>query len=495
MVNINVSLNSPAGASPSTGSLLGKILIALFLTPFAAVGLFTGYLAFRKISNGTWEDVAMLLVFAIVFGGVGFGGMAAVYLLSKKSRKADARKAAYPGQPWMWRDDWATGIIRSTAKTQIMFFVVFTVLWNLISMPLVYFLPTEVFEKGNTAALLGFLFPLVGIGLAIATVRMILARRKYGETIFRMSATPGVVGGTVAGTIDVGRELAGALKVRLCNVRRVTTGSGKNSSTNETLLWEDERTIAQGGPMAERAGESFAVRFEVPYECAETDQRDTRDETIWRLEASSEEEGIDFSATFDVPVFKTASSSPALTEAKVERETAGVVRDGPPEAPPGFEVRPGAEGGTEFVLRAVPSLKGSLGLGVFMLFWTGIVVVLVMVEAPVIFPIVFGLFDILFLGALATMNFLIDTVVVSSEAVSVRHKILAYEGGVRIPRSTITRVKLTNPTQSTAKSSWTVMVEQTGGPGARLWKTFDERRHAEYVVEALRRELGLTSKE
>jgi hypothetical protein len=244
--------------------------------------------------------------------------------------------------------------------------------------------------------------------------------------------------------------------------------------------------------MPDRAGERFPVRFEVPFECAHTDQRNSRDETIWRLEVSSEEEGIDFSATFDVPVFKTARSSAALTGATVERDTAGVVRDGPPEPPPGFEIRPGAEGGTEVILRAVPNLRGSLGLVVFMLIWTGITVLITLADAPVIFPLIFGLFDVVFLAALLTMNFLTDTVTITADGVSIRHAILGYVQGVCLPRSSIARVKMTPATRSTTKLTWNIEFEQNGGKGARLWKSLDQRRHADYVVGALRREIGIT---
>jgi hypothetical protein len=474
-----------------SGSLLSKVLITLFLVPFAAVGLFTGYIAVKRLLDGNWEEGGFMLVFALVFGGVGLGGMVAAIVASRKKKRQDARMTTYAGQPWMWREDWATGNIKSTAKTQIVFFLIFTVLWNLISTPLVFFLPEEIFEKGNTAALLGFLFPLVGIGLAVATGRMILARRKFGETRFLMSTIPGVVGGEVAGTVEVGRDLTGTVHIRLSCIHSVTTGSGKSSSTHETVLWTDERSVVQGEPLPDRVGERFPVRFQIPFESKPTDDANSRNQIVWRLETRSEEQGIDFSATFEVPVFKTPRSSPALTEEKVARESSGVPGVAPPEPPPRLEVRTGAEGGTEYVLSAKPNLKGSLGLGIFTLIWTGVVVLIFLAEAPLLFVVVFGAFDLLFIAGLVSMNFLTDSILVDAESVSVRHRVFGFLNGTRLPRRSITRVKAVNISQSGATSYWTVAFEQTGGKGARLWQMLNERRHAEWLAHEMRKTIGL----
>jgi hypothetical protein len=486
--------NTPDGSNTKnvfSGSLIGKVLIILFLVPFATVGLFTGYIAVKRLLDGNWEEGGFMLVFALVFGGVGLGGMVVAIMTSRKKKRVDARKTAHAGQPWMWRDDWATGNIRSTAKTQIVFFLIFTILWNLISTPLAFFLPEEIFEKGNTAALLGFLFPLVGIGLAVGTGRMILARRKFGETRFLMSTIPGVIGGEVAGSVEVGRELTGTLLIRLSSIHSVTTGSGKNSSTNETVLWQDERSVVQGEPLPDHPGERFPVRFQIPFESSPTDDANSRNQILWRLETRSEEPGIDFSATFEVPVFKTERSSPSLTEEKVARESSGVPGVAPPEPPPRLEIRTGAEGGTEYVLPAKPNLRGSLGLGIFTLIWTGVVVLIALADAPLLFVVVFGAFDLLFIGGLVSMNFLSDTILVEAESVSVRHRVFGFLNGTRLPRRSISRVKAVNISQSGTTSYWTVAFEQTGGKGARLWQMLNERRHAEWLAHELRKAIGL----
>ena len=51
--------------------------LVLFLTPFALGGTLAAAQGVREAAAGEWRQAAFLGVFALVFGGVGFGGMAA----------------------------------------------------------------------------------------------------------------------------------------------------------------------------------------------------------------------------------------------------------------------------------------------------------------------------------------------------------------------------------------------------------------------------------
>ena len=94
------------------------------------------------------------------------------------------------------------------------------------------------------------------------------------------------------------------------SVRRVTTRSGKNSSTSESVLWQDEQLIARDFLQNDPARSAIPVLFQIPYDCRPTDETNASDQTIWRLEVSAKTPWLDYSTTFDVPVFKTPESDP-----------------------------------------------------------------------------------------------------------------------------------------------------------------------------------------
>ena len=470
---------------------IGTAIIILFLLPFCAVGVFTGYLAIEALLEADWERGGFMLIFALLFGGVGFGLLTMVLLGSGASKRQDERRRSYASQPWMWRDDWASGRIRSSARTAIAFFWFFAVAWNLVCIPLVYFLPGEILEKENYAALLGFLFPIVGIGLLTHAIRLTLARGKFGESILLMRSVPGVIGGEVAGSVLLGRRLEGTepVSARLTSVRRTRTGSGKNRETREEILWQDERYVPQREPSPEGSGEAIPIRFQVPYECRPTDETETDNTIIWRLEVSSSEPGIDYSATFEVPVFTTAQSSPALNEQKVAQLALGVA--GAPERPTNLEIRPAATGGTEYVLVPRASVGSSIGLVVFTLVWTGVVALLVISGAPLFFPLVFGAFDLLLIGIIIAMHFLVVIVVVEPDAITVRHRLFGLTRGTRMPLDSIIGIRVVAGGQSGSRAYWTISFEQKGGMSVRLWQIMEHRRNAEWLAAELRRIIHL----
>ena len=147
--------------------------------------------------------------------------------------------------------------------------------------------------------------------------------------------------------------------------------------------------------------------FAIPYECRPTDETVAANQTRWRLVVQARLPGTDYRATFDVPVFKTAESDPnfqldpATTAAYAappdpDRELgqAGVLKT----AVPGGE-------GYEFTFPMCRRLDLPLGCGLFTAFWTGIVVVLFFVKAPLLFPIAFGLANVLMLLIVADLCF------------------------------------------------------------------------------------------
>ena len=259
-----------------------------------------------------WEMMVVQLIFVLMFGSVGFGllfgGLAAV----KKSRAEAALAAAHPEARWMWKADWAAGQIVSSQKNAMRATLLFAVFWIVVTAPLLLVLPGEILTKHNRVALLGLTFPAIGLLLAGWAVYAVLRWRKFGQSIFQMASVPGVVGGQLAGVIRTSAKIRpeDGFHLLLRCVRRVTTGAGKSRHTTETVAWEDER-IAMHELLDDLAEQSaIPVAFDIPYDCQPSDERNADDQIVWRLTAAAEVPGIDYTATFEVPIFKTADSDP-----------------------------------------------------------------------------------------------------------------------------------------------------------------------------------------
>jgi len=214
--------------------------------------------------------------------------------------------------PWQTRKGWETANIRSGAKKSTLMAWGFAVVWSAFSSPLLFVVPRE-FEQGNVAALLGLLFPLVGVFLFYKAVATTREYQRFGKVLVEMDPFPGAIGGHVGGRIRVSRlahslavEPSSHFSVRLECVYSYMSGSGDKRSRTENIKWAE-----QGQPRLESAGQgvTLSFRFDVPDSVPEADVDQTGDYHYWRLTAKAEIEGIDLNRQYNLPVFKTGRQS------------------------------------------------------------------------------------------------------------------------------------------------------------------------------------------
>ena len=218
-------------------------------------------------------------------------------------------------EPWRRRSDWCARRIRDGARSQALLLVVVTLFWNGITGAIGYGIVTSSGLAGPQ--LLFLLFPLIGLGLLWAAVVGVLRWQRYGTTTFELATLPAPPGRALAGRVHLTTLIdpPGGFGIALRSVRITVTGSGKNRSTQETILWEATRILP--GALQEAGGISIPVAFPIPADAQETDERDSSNRVIWRLVVTAEVPGVDYSATFEVPVFRTAESATPLTADEV----------------------------------------------------------------------------------------------------------------------------------------------------------------------------------
>jgi hypothetical protein len=362
-----------------------------------------------------------------------------------------------------------------------------------VSLPLLFVLPEEVFEKGNRAALLGFIFPLVGIGLLVWAGRAFIRWKKYGDSVFEMANVPGVVGGKLEGRIltSVAIEAVSGFDLTLNCVHRVTKGSGDSRSTSESILWQQQQHLDRELLDYDPTRASIPVLFAIPYDTQPTEERTDDDEILWRLEVGAETAGVDYAAKFDVPVFKTADS-----QADFELE------GGPEEsyqssqdpvallASEGIRKEFQPTGGYTLIFPAARHKGAAFGLTAFFVLWTAITVGLLFSDAPLLFPIVFGLFDLLMLWAVLDIWF-------ERRRLEVRDDRLLLSGGIfgqgktrEIPRGQITAIRPIRGMQAGNKLYYRIEVTTLDGKKHLAASKLGGLTLARQVVEEMQGEPG-----
>ncbi len=257
-----------------------------------------------------WELVGFYCVGFIAFGGAGFG-LFFFALYSKRRRKV--RKALlekHADEPWLSRPEWHGESIPSSDRGPLIISIFFAGMWNAISAPLWFFIPEEV-SKGNWVVLIALLFPLIGMALLIWAGKNVLRWIKYGQSRFKMSAPTGVIGGMIGGAVMTRKNLIpeSGFHLTLKCVRRVRRRSGSKTSVSESTVWKDERVMGRELLEEDRTRSAIPVLFAIPHDSLQTDDSDSINQIVWRLEVTAEVPGVDYHSQFEVPVYRTAESS------------------------------------------------------------------------------------------------------------------------------------------------------------------------------------------
>lgn len=221
-------------------------------------------------------------IFVLVFGGVG-GGLILYGLYSGKESSQDPNHqndVVYSGQQYT---HW------------VLSFMAF--LFITISLPAVIAIPSEM-ASGNVAILAALVFPLAGLGMAYAARRSLQNWRYYGRTPLLMNPYPAKNSGQIGGEITVAhRGLKANWSVTLQCIRKVK-GSGKNSSSRESVLWQ--RTTQ---PEVREVGNKTLLRFVFDSdEGLPASYKKGRTSIFWRLTLDGPQSPIKLVRHFVLPV-------------------------------------------------------------------------------------------------------------------------------------------------------------------------------------------------
>ena len=250
-----------------------------------------------------WGLMGFFSVFLLTFGGAGAG---IIYLGWRGQKVLDGPQTA--DKPWLTNPAWQeNGEIRSSARGGMISTWAFAVLWNLVSLPLVFVLPQAAREEGAIIHIF-WMFPLIGAGMLLWAITRTREWRRFGKTILTMDPFPGSVDGDVGGVIAVNMAWDPAVdyQVSLTCLHSTLERRGKNRSRRETPVWQDS---GQGSPTVGGEGIRIRFRFAVPPGIPVTEKKLGNDYHLWRLNLFAELPGPDLDRSYEIPVFATGARS------------------------------------------------------------------------------------------------------------------------------------------------------------------------------------------
>jgi hypothetical protein len=196
------------------------------------------------------------------------------------------------------RTDWTTTQIRGSEKKTVFgswFGIVFT-----IAVFLLFFRFTHqglFLSKGIPNPLL-LVFGAITIFSLVKAIWETVRLNRFGDPVLELNTAPIPLGGTVEGRINIssGADKAPEFTITLACIHRVTSNSGKNSSTSETVLWSAEKKtpVLLGGILP--------ISMAVPEGQPQTNGANPFDCILWRLTVKAPFRGQAFLEKYEVPV-------------------------------------------------------------------------------------------------------------------------------------------------------------------------------------------------
>lgn len=490
---------------PSKGA---AIFLTLFGLPFLGGGLFFLYAQILSRGNFRTSDLVTGVMIALVFVFVGAGLIYAAISGYGRLKKQAALEEANPLSPWVWRQDWASRRAESQHKKSAIAKWVFAILCNMFTLPFFFRLVPQLLRSGDPRVILLLLFNLLGAILIVIAARASMRHSRFGDTYFEFNSLPFSPGERVGGRIHLKLDarLEHGIDLRLSCVRKVVIGSGEDRSTSRIVLWQADQNVPAGAIGPGSLGRAIPVDFSIPSESLQTDHDNRSDQVVWELHAQADVPGVNFTDDFELPVFKTASSTGRANDAESPASSrvdasefasapSGSEETGAVAQPARTKVIVGMhDGGTEFYFPALRNPGRAALLFVSMLIWSGMVYALYRSRAPFFFTIVFGLSDLFLIWGFFHVALASARIGVTNGEILSRAGIFGIGATKRIPVSTVDSIV---PVLSAQQGSnpgnayYAIRLRTKDGRKFKLADEIDNRQEARWIVSQIETLAGL----
>ncbi|HUA64991.1 MAG TPA: hypothetical protein VME24_04030 [Alphaproteobacteria bacterium] len=368
----------------------------------------------------------------MVAASIGFVALIFGISARRQAIKSWGGKIEADEKPWLRRQDWASGRIRSMSKKAVLLLWILVFFWCFGVAAISLVVPWQT-SRLFLMALLGPVFACLAlIGFAAWTTHV---WRPFARAVFEMASVPAAAGAALSGHIKVPGTLRPhhGWHVALSCVRRKTSGPTNNLRTNERVLWRDEQWLRPNLPQTDAGQTSIPVFFQLPADKPESTVA-TGDGTHWRLETWGRLSGRDFRVAFEVPVFKL-SEEPAISE-NIAAPFQLSLDDVRKEILSKIQIvdLPGRK---EFIFPGGRTPRFTAGAASVSLIWAAIIGVLVAHHAPIPIPVIFGAMNLLMLFYVFDLWFRRSRVVVSAGIVTIETSWPGYKKEISVKSADI----------------------------------------------------------
>lgn len=489
---VNDGLTVSSGNNNRT-SLAGTGCVVLFGLPFAGVGTAVLVAGVQRLLAGNYKEGIFFTAFGLIFAFVGFGLMAGAFYSRREEKKKLARQAEFPQEPWRWREDWAKGRVESQATSRMAAIWIFAIFWNAISSPVIPAIQKE-WAHGKKEVLFALLFPLVGLGLLAWAIRTTLQRRKFGRPALKLLNPTGVVGGQLAGLVEVPAKLRpeGGFQTRLACVEKVMSRRSGERHTQESVRWEHQGTVSQDLLAHELDRTAIPVQFDIPASLPDSSMDNENPRIIWRVTVQAALPGVDFSESYEVPVFRTADSplAKAAPLEDVPRWDKPVEQFTPPVGTR-IRVEPLPAGGCSVVFPAARNLGAVFILFLLASIFGAAIGFMIVKKAPIFFPIIFGLFEVFMVFGVFHMLCHSSRVEVTGRALRLQSRWLFFSKQYEWTIAEIADVYVRRGMQAGDKSYYDVKLKLRDGRDRELGSSVPGSEYAAWLAAVIREAMGL----
>jgi hypothetical protein len=265
-------------------------------TPLAVAALLAAMVAVTRAREGNWERAALAASVGLACVGASIGAIWWVRFHARAADPSEQLRETNPEKPWMWREDWAAGEVRTSARRDANRLTIIAIAWSVATFPILLIAPHRALRGADYFALPSLIFPLIGVVMLIWAMRMRRRLHEYGESRFAMASVPGQIGGVLTGSIHIDKPIPPGEQVTLeleC-ISRTTRGFWHSLTVWDRILWHTEQTS-----ITDSTG-TIPVAFMIPTDCRPTDDSNPQSRIVWRLSAKA---GT-YRAEFEVPVFR-----------------------------------------------------------------------------------------------------------------------------------------------------------------------------------------------